>query len=523
MKKVLSVILCVALAVTILAGCGGDDSSRNSSGAASVTVVNEATWAFEEIYISPSDADSWGYDKGALDIGDSYDVLLDAADDGYYDMEATDEAGDYWTFMELPLEDGCTIYIWEDETDIVVDIEYADGDGTSVEGSLTINSGDAEEEPAEEAAAPPAPGFYNVTPEIMEEQSRINNHSRIAIHGEWRYGPIYGEQGIYFVREKGADGSGGIVLDDRGIARDIAILDDATMFYTLDNADDVEEGLYVSGTDGSNRTLLVAGDVSRIQLFGGKLYYTGAANGHILQCYDPATGETTTVLDKEIYYPYVYGDKIMYQLQEGAGDTQTSSIHVCDMDGSNEARITTTWSHYPVYDGEYLYYADGNDNNAICRILPDGTGGQKLSSINAQGLIVTADAVYFANKDDGKIYRMNKDGTDARIFAPDSYTTSSPILYGGAIYYIQRNADNTGNGGYYYVNMADGSIYAAMATPDPNPKPTATPKPGGSSSQGDAYIPPDYYYYDGWGDDEIDGYGDDFYYYDEGWGDDLYY
>jgi hypothetical protein len=298
------------------------------------------------------------------------------------------------------------------------------------------------------------------------------------------------------------------VLDDRGVARYILFLDDSTMFYMLGNASAEENGIYMCAVDGSNRAQIVAGSINFMQLYEGRLYFTaGAWQGPALaesqlQCYDPQTGETTTVLGKSVYFPYVYGDKILYQF-----DADGETLHVCDMDGGNDNKITDTVTYYPIFDGEYIYYVNGTDGNAVYRILPDGSGNQKLTAMSARQIVLSGDTLYFVGNEDGKIYRMDMDGSDARVFAEGAGVNERGLMMmGGNLYFFQGAYE-----GLCYVDMATGAVMPAMATPDPAP----APQPDNNDSWSD----PGDWDYDPWsdpGDGDGYDYGD---YEDDPWSD----
>ena len=513
--RLIAFILCIALAACLFSGLAAPKIK--------LTIANDTSWAFNELYLTPSDSDSWGSnlfaDISSLEPEEYIEASLEASD--YYDLEAVDEDGDFWTFMDIPLENDCIIYLAETDTDILLDIELPDGSTTEIVGLFTLSDGeesqpdeaqaDDQEEQTPQEEQPPGPGFYNVQPEMIEEQSRVNNHACVAIYGGWRYGSVLSSHKNCFVRENATDGTGGVILDDRGYAASILILDDNTMFYYLVSKSGNEDGLYMSATDGSNRIQLASRQINCMQLYGKKLYFTGEATDNRLMRYDPATGKSVTAIDKSAFYTYIYGDKKMYQ-----DDADGETLHVCDTDGSNDAKITDTQTYSPVFDGEFIYYVNGADAKTIYRIAADGSAKQKLGEVPASGIVLSGDSVFFRGVDDNKLYCMNKDGSNARVFSTDAVLQSNPCLLDGTIYFFQADSK-----GLYYVNMADGSIDPAMATPAPK-APESTSNKTDYYEHGDAYE--DYYYYsdEGYGDHYYgDGYGD--YFYDEGYGDYFYY
>jgi hypothetical protein len=123
--------------------------------------------------------------------------------------------------------------------------------------------------------------------------------------------------------------------------------------------------------------------------------------------------------------------------------------------------------------------------------------------MSARQIVLSGDTLYFAGNEDGKIYRMNKDGSDARVFAEGaSVNERGLMMMGGNLYFFHGAYE-----GLYYVDMATGAIHPAMATPDPAPAPASNPNDSWSDpGDGDGYDYGDYDY-DPWSDPgDGDGY-----------------
>ncbi|MFN0247664.1 MAG: hypothetical protein ACKV2T_12330 [Kofleriaceae bacterium] len=79
------------LALGVLGACADDGSDLDST----LTIENESSYAFGEIYLSPEDAASWGQDLLGTDILAPGEVLeLSGVACDIYDIRIVDDEGD---------------------------------------------------------------------------------------------------------------------------------------------------------------------------------------------------------------------------------------------------------------------------------------------------------------------------------------------------------------------------------------------------------------------------------------------
>lgn len=502
----------VFILVTALCGCSGAAPAKD--GMLTITIENQTDWEFQEIYLIASEEGDWGInrltDTDVLEAKAKTNVRFPAVEVGTYDLNMVDEDGDSWCFYDMTLQNNASVAISETSSDYIATIQIPGGETKEIIGSLVMYDDTSD-----------VSYLGDVTSETIECQARANNHSPFAIYGEWRYGSVYGSDRYYVVREKTADGSGAVVLDDRGMATDILVLSDAVMFYNLKTADGAENGIYQCATDGSGRKQVATGDISGMQLYEGKLYFTGEAYENKLLCQDPAGEEPVTVLDSPMAFPFIFNEIVLYQ---AADDGQT--LHLYDLDGENDFKISDDIAWNPVYDGEYIYYLNGSDNWAVYRVLPDGSYNEMLCDIPALSLTNVNGTLYFAGRDDYKIYRLSPDESEATVLSDKAFLmTDSLSVTDGRLYFFQGDASQ---GLYVVSNMDTGEIAPAITMPAPAPTPAPTPVPTPAPTPVPA-PQPDTYAGDGYGDyteDEWDYYYDyedrwDYDYYDDDW--DYYY
>ena len=136
------------------------------------------------------------------------------------------------------------------------------------------------------------------------------------------------------------------ILDNNGDATYLN-KDGDTLYYILNG-----NQICSIGIDGSNRTVLYEGACDYMQIHEGKLYFADE-NYHFVSM-DMDGENLTTVVDKEIYYPY-FIEKDWMVFQDDADD---ESLHLYNTNYGTELNITYIPCYCPIMDGKYLYYVD---------------------------------------------------------------------------------------------------------------------------------------------------------------------
>lgn len=111
---------------------GGSDpvySEDPGLGWLDLTLTNDSTWTFTEVYLYESGSYDIGYnhiDAGGPLYGDET-TGLGVDDYVYFDIDLVDEDGDVWYFTDVYLEDYSELYVYLVDGDPWLDVFYEDG------------------------------------------------------------------------------------------------------------------------------------------------------------------------------------------------------------------------------------------------------------------------------------------------------------------------------------------------------------------------------------------------------------
>ena len=147
------------------------------------------------------------------------------------------------------------------------------------------------------------------------------------------------------------------ILDGNGRANYLCKEGD-TLYYIRDF-----EAVCRINTDGTGAKVLYEGACDYLQVHEGRLYFADE-NYHFVSM-NMDGGDFTTVVDKEIYYPYlICSDWMIFQ-----DDADDESLHLYNITHGTELNITYIPSYNPILDGHYLYYTEPvEDRYYLCRI-----------------------------------------------------------------------------------------------------------------------------------------------------------
>jgi hypothetical protein len=176
--------------------------------------------------------------------------------------------------------------------------------------------------------------------------------------------------------------------------------------------------LYKMKFDGSSKTKLSSENVYKINTMGDWLYYISATDNNRLYKMKKDGTQRTLLYEYSIDNLIVSGSKIYLS---------NSSWYSMDLDGRNMVKIDLgagVTSDISV-DGDKVYYSNQNTYSRI--YVKDTITGlnKKLSSTYASGIHILGNYIYYTNEfDSGKIYRINKDGSEEKPFGMDNNITS---------------------------------------------------------------------------------------------------
>ena len=107
--------------------------------------------------------------------------------------------------------------------------------------------------------------------------------------------------------------------------------------------------------DGSGKETLYQGACDYLMIHQDRLYFTDE-NYHLVST-DLEGKNLTTVVDREIYYPYfICTDWLVFQ-----DDADNESLHLYNTTYGTEFNLTNAPSYHPVLDGHWLYFTQESD------------------------------------------------------------------------------------------------------------------------------------------------------------------
>lgn len=110
--------------------------------------------------------------------------------------------------------------------------------------------------------------------------------------------------------------------------------------------------------------------VCTLQYQGGRLYYTRGKDKKFYSAKPDGSGETC-VLDKECYYPYVFGNRVVYQ-----DDADGESIHLYNLENRKDEKILDGPAYAPNIVGSEIFCEQAKDQLGQVvgvRMRKDGT------------------------------------------------------------------------------------------------------------------------------------------------------
>jgi len=362
MKKWITYVITLSMALCLLTGCGGGDkktveqsAEQASKPAPKEKELSDGYWVVEKMEMEG--AEFSGEDMTSV-FGPADSIMALAFDaEGTFDAVLFEDflKGTYsgtpdaleLEFAEESVKGACT------GDTLVLDMK---------DGSFTLKRQD--KMPDMLASNP----WVSYTPEFNAEQtmamSNFMSFGYYLIEDEVLYGLTHSQS---------ADGSLGAtpfhmkgdfpefeetaILEKNGSATYLC-KDNDTLYYILNF-----EKVCRIKTDGSGAEVLYEGPCDYLQIHEGRLYFTNE-DYHFVST-DMDGGDLQTVVDKEIYYPYfICSDWMIFQ-----DDADNESLHLYNTTYGTELNITYVPAYNPILDGHYLYYADSTeDGHFLCRI-----------------------------------------------------------------------------------------------------------------------------------------------------------
>ena len=354
MKKIITLML-VLLLLCISAGCGGNGNDNPNEPSEEKNGITDGFWVAEKIVME--DTEFSGDDMTGI-FGPADTIMAVAfGTDGTFNAVLFEDyiKGTYTGTPEAP------------EMDFDGEIIKGSLDGDTLvlamkDGSFTLKRQD--EIPDSLANNP----WVTYAPDFDAKQtaamSNFMSYGYYLIEDDVLYGlthseTLSGSLGAMPFHMKGdfPEFEETIILDGKGYAN--YLCKDGDTLYYIRNF----EAVCKVNIDGSGAEVLYEGVCDYLQIHEGRLYF--ADENYNFVSTDMNGGDFTTVVDKEIYYPYfICSDWMIFQ-----DDADDESLHLYNITHGTELNITYVPSYNPILDGHYLYYADMvDDQYFLCRI-----------------------------------------------------------------------------------------------------------------------------------------------------------
>ncbi len=171
--------------------------------------------------------------------------------------------------------------------------------------------------------------------------------------------------------------------------------------------------IYCIEADGSGKELLTDSRADFFNVEGGSLYYRGFDEKPQLCKADLESGGRSMIYGGDAYFMNILDDNIYF-----VGDIFETEIYLggrslyrMGLSGGVASRVGDVEPAFLNCGEGWLYYSKAHSGE-ICRIRPDGSAQEQLSSDYCGGIFIFDEWMYYINIDDGKsLYRMGLDGS----------------------------------------------------------------------------------------------------------------
>ncbi len=189
-------------------------------------------------------------------------------------------------------------------------------------------------------------------------------------------------------------------------------------------------GLYRSRTNGNNQVCLLRDFCGEVQLCGEYLYYQVKSNGGTLDKIRVNKTHKSLVLN-EMVSPVCYENGVIYY----TGVNDDHNIHALyTQSGDSTTDLLAGNLFYPVAQGGYLYYLDGDSNYSLWRANLYSGAKELVTSDRIDCYTMDDNYIYYAfsNADNPSLKRCNLDGSNTVILyegVVNSLNLTSKYLY----------------------------------------------------------------------------------------------
>ncbi len=178
-------------------------------------------------------------------------------------------------------------------------------------------------------------------------------------------------------------------------------------------------GIYRCKVNGRDQVCLLRDFCGECQLCGEYIYYQGKLDGGTLNRIR-VDKQDKSVVAPEAISPVCYYDGVIYY----TGVSSDHHIHALNTK-ANYATYDVLYGNYffPVINGYYMYYLNGDDNYSICR----------TNMVNGSSEVVTKDRADCFTMNDSYIYYCYSDGLLSQLRRCDIDGGNTVILFQGVV------------------------------------------------------------------------------------------
>lgn len=265
----------------------------------------------------------------------------------------------------------------------------------------------------------------------LEYQSEIQNAGLYCANNSWLFGVYTNNKGKLILskwRFDSSDRAKVYTFKKGDYIINYPVSDDIYLYFTQ-----YPNGIYRCRESDADVTRLTS-TCGSFQMTKDWIYFSDEGDKkptNYLYRMDKNGSGRTTVIERPVYCWFVFEEAILYQ-DDGDGE----SLHICDLNGSNDHKLNSLHSWGPIFDGNYIFYmgneTSDSENAALYRMKPDGSENTKIFSTDKVGEIAVYDKyVYFIDlSDSGRIYRVDKDGKELELIADDKNCCNLQVVAG---------------------------------------------------------------------------------------------
>lgn len=236
-----------------------------------------------------------------------------------------------------------------------------------------------------------------------QNMSSLMNGGLFAVEGDVLVGLDWDADGRAMLAARKLTGDDDIIgeataLDTNCFASYIN-LSDGMAYYVRTGLDGENSGIYAVDVAGGDTRLILAGNFESLQLYKGKLYYTGAEHKLFSCGIDGSAAEQ--IGDITACYPYMLSDE--WLLYQDAADGETLKAY--NLTDAQIVALSENRSFLPIIKDTWLYYfekpyavdSEKADRANICRIDLVTLANERATGFSGAYLAINADYMFAAN------------------------------------------------------------------------------------------------------------------------------